>query len=158
VPLSKTTTRAIAASIALVAAGATVAGAAVFHLPMFGFGPTATAGADAAPARPPVAPAHKVRPRVIVRTRYVDDIVHRPAPRASRAPSGAPPSAPPAAAPAPNATQPVSGSTAPAQVGPSIEMPRSDDVVREPEERDHEAAEAGGQSSDTEHAVAETDR
>ena len=38
VPFTKTTIRAFAASIAFVAAGATLAGAAVFHLPVLGFG------------------------------------------------------------------------------------------------------------------------
>ena len=79
VPLTKTTIRALAASIALVAAGATVAGAAVFQLPILGF-------AQARPCRAAVSPGgtHVVTrpaaPVKIVRTRYVDDIVHRPAP------------------------------------------------------------------------------
>src|SRR4051794_10594294 len=36
--LNRTTTRALAASVAMVAAGGTVAGAAVFHIPVLGFG------------------------------------------------------------------------------------------------------------------------
>jgi hypothetical protein len=81
-PLKTSTTRALAASLAFVAAGATVAGAAVFHLPVLGFG-----RAPSAHAAVPVTPvaARKVVPRKVVRTRIVTDIVHRPAP-----PSAAP--------------------------------------------------------------------
>lgn len=79
--LDKTTTRAFAASIALVLAGAVVAGAAVFHLPILGFG---SAGAESTVPHPsPSTTAHGVQPRVIVRTKYVDDVVHRPAPATS---------------------------------------------------------------------------
>lgn len=78
---TKTTIRALAASAVLVAAGSTVAGAAAFHLPILGFG-AAPASASPTPASvKPAAPAARraVRPRKIVKTRYVDDIVHRPA-------------------------------------------------------------------------------
>ena len=77
-PFTKTTARAFAASIAFVVAGATLAGAAVFHLPVLGFS-SASASAAPAPVRKVLA-THKVAPRKIVRIRYVDDVVHRPAP------------------------------------------------------------------------------
>ncbi len=80
VPLNKTTTRALAASIAFVAAGTTVAGVAVFHLPVLGFGRAAAASAATAPVRSGHTVIRKVAPIKVVRTRYVDDIVHRPAP------------------------------------------------------------------------------
>ncbi|HTL87658.1 MAG TPA: hypothetical protein VL856_20915 [Acidimicrobiia bacterium] len=79
-PLTQTTTRALAASIAVVAAGATIAGAAVFHLPVFGFGSTSAANAATAPVRSAPTTTNAVAPIKVVRTRYVDDIVHRPAP------------------------------------------------------------------------------
>jgi hypothetical protein len=79
VPFTKTTTRALAASIALVAAGATVAAAAVFQLPILGFGHATVASASAVPARVVVV-RRRVEPKVIVKVRYVDDIVHRRAP------------------------------------------------------------------------------
>ncbi len=81
--LTTTSVRALAASIAIVASGATFAGAAVFHLPILGFGRTgvASAAAPATTAATIAKPlAHKVRPKVIVKTRVVTDIVHRPAP------------------------------------------------------------------------------
>jgi len=74
-PLKTSTTRALAASIAFAAAGATCASAAVFHLPVLGFG-RAPKSHVAAPVIPVV--ARKVEPRKIVRTRIVTDIVHRP--------------------------------------------------------------------------------
>ncbi len=85
---TKTTTRALAASIAIVAAGATVAAAAVFQLPILGFGSPAVASASATPVKPTttVAP-RKVVPRIIVKTRYVDDIVHRRAVASARVPA-----------------------------------------------------------------------
>ncbi len=81
-PLTKTTIRALAASTAFVAAGVTLAGAAIFHVPVLGFSRASAATRSAAP---PVDAAVAVRRRTvapvkIVRTRYVDDIVHRPAP------------------------------------------------------------------------------
>jgi hypothetical protein len=83
VPFTKTTTRALAASIALVAAGATVAAAAVFQLPILGFGHASIAAASAVPARAVV--QRSVEPKVIVKVRYVDDIVHRRAPASTNA-------------------------------------------------------------------------
>lgn len=89
--LTKSTTRALAASVVFVAAGATVAGAAVFQLPILGFGPANVASASASTphVRPPVAAVpRKVAPKVVVKTRYVDDVVHRRAPeRAYPAPT-----------------------------------------------------------------------
>jgi hypothetical protein len=78
VPFTKTTAQAFAAAIAFVVAGAALAGAAVFHLPVLGFS-SPSASAAPAPVRKVLA-AHKVAPRRTVRTRYVDDVVHRPAP------------------------------------------------------------------------------
>jgi hypothetical protein len=77
---TKTKTRALAASVAFVAAGATVAGAAVFQLPILGFGRAQVASATATPvdAKPAVTVVRrKIEPKVVVRTRYVTDIVHR---------------------------------------------------------------------------------
>ena len=76
--VTKTTAQAFAASIAFIVAGAVVAGAAVFHLPVLGFS-APSASAAPAPVRKVLA-THKVTPRRIVRIRYVDDVVHRPAP------------------------------------------------------------------------------
>ena len=77
-PLNRTTTRALAASVALVAAGGTVAAAAVFHLPVLGFGP---ANAGATPQQVAAVSFHadatKTAPIRVVRTRFVDQIVHR---------------------------------------------------------------------------------
>jgi hypothetical protein len=78
VPFTKTTARAFAASIAFVVAGATLAGAAVFHVPVLGFS-SAAASSTPTPVRKVLA-IHKVAPRKIVRVRYVDEVVHRPAP------------------------------------------------------------------------------
>ncbi|HEY5011369.1 MAG TPA: hypothetical protein VIK61_01525, partial [Acidimicrobiia bacterium] len=127
-PLNRTTTRALAASVALVAAGGTVAGAAVFHIPVLGFGAsnagaTATQFAQVAAVRPRA--ATKVMPRRVVKTRYVDQIVHHqsawsgssattaastaPAPAATAAPSHveqAPTSTPPTMDPNPPAEPP----------------------------------------------------
>ena len=88
--LTKTTTRAFAASLALVAAGGTIAGAAVFHLPILGFGraDAASANGRAAAAKRPLRSLDKAQPKVIVKTRYVDVIVHVPHRRARRAPPG----------------------------------------------------------------------
>ena len=83
--LTKTTTRAFAASLALVAAGGTIAGAAVFHLPILGLGRADAASAKVAPAPKPAAVAHKARRKVVVKTRYADVIVHVPAPSAPAA-------------------------------------------------------------------------
>ena len=77
-PLNRTTTRALAASVALVAAGGTVAGAAVFHIPVLGFG-ASNAGAAATQfvqASAVRTSATKALPRRVVKTRYVDQIVH----------------------------------------------------------------------------------
>ena len=76
-PLTKSTIRALAASIALVAAGATVAAAAVFQLPILGFA-QAHASAAVSPGGTHVV-TRPAAPVKIVRTRYVYDIVHRPA-------------------------------------------------------------------------------
>jgi hypothetical protein len=84
VPLTKTTIRALAASIAFIAAGATLAGAAVFHLPVLGFHSASVASATP-PSTPRALTAHrKIAPRKIVRIRYVDIVVHRPAPPYTR--------------------------------------------------------------------------
>jgi hypothetical protein len=101
VHFTKTTTRALAVSVALVASGGTVAGAAVFHLPILGFGRTAVAAADTksvTAARPAAAVHRKVQPRTVVKTRYVEDVVHIPAPVAAY--SATPPTALAATTPA----------------------------------------------------------
>ena len=114
-PFNKTTARAFAASIAFVIAGATLAGAAVFHLPVLGFS-SASASAARAPVRKVLA-AHKVTPRRVVRIRYVDDVVHRPAPVSSYparpvAVSYQPPPAPPVVPVLAAAAPPTSPTTA----------------------------------------------
>jgi hypothetical protein len=160
VTLTKTTTRAIAFSIALVAAGATVAGAAVFQLPILGFG-RAAAGATAAPARRPVAP-HKIRPNVIVKTRIVDDIVHRPAPtRAYGAPASTPSPAPMVAVSAANSTA-VTAPTSPAVISG---VPSASAGVRvggrldDGHEREHEDAPGGsGQVANTHAEISVVDQ
>jgi hypothetical protein len=89
--LTKTTTRALAASIAIVSAGATLAGAAVFHLPVLGFRSAAASESSTHRYEQPIA-RHAVRPIAVVRVRYVEDIVHRPAPASSySAPRGVAP-------------------------------------------------------------------
>ena len=148
-PFSKTTTRAFAASVALVAAGATVAGAAVFHLPILGFGSTAVASATVTPTtahHARVAPRHKVKvkPRVIVKIRYVDDIVHRPAPAPAPAPAPVytqPPAAAPSvalvSAPIPAAASPATIAPPPvARTSTTTAAPHTDDGHVEP--ADHE--------------------
>jgi hypothetical protein len=93
VSLNRTTIRALAASVAMVTAGGTVAAAAVFHIPVLGF---AAAGAAPKPVER-VAAVHAVAKRVapirVVKTRYVDEIVHHH----SAAPSTPAPVAPVAA-------------------------------------------------------------
>jgi hypothetical protein len=63
----------------MVAAGGTVASAAVFHLPVLGFGVSNAAASSSPAAR--VATVHPQAPRAVprrvVKTRFVDDIVHR---------------------------------------------------------------------------------
>jgi hypothetical protein len=89
VPLKKTTTRALAASVAFVAAGGTVAGAAVFHLPVLGFGPTNAGATASAVASTTMKKTKTVTPIRVVKTRIVDEIVHRRA--ATRGTAGAAP-------------------------------------------------------------------
>ena len=116
--LTKTTTRAFAASLALVAAGGTIAGAAVFHLPILGLGRADAASAKVAPTAPKAAPvAHKAHRKVIVKTRYADVIVHVPAPSVSGAAGAL--SAPPSAA---RSLQSVP-SSAPYNPGPRVSEP-----------------------------------
>ncbi len=109
--LSRTTVRALAASVVFVAAGATVAAAAVFHLPVLGFGPAPSAAA--ASATPVAAVRDAVTPRKVYKTRYVDDVVHAPAATTPPSSSRGYRSAPGATAAAPTAA-PVTGATAPA--------------------------------------------
>jgi hypothetical protein len=85
VPLTKTTIRALAASVAFVAAGATFAAAAVYHLPVLGFSSASVASAAPSAASQRRAVPRQVAPRKIVRIRYVDVVVHRPAPPAANA-------------------------------------------------------------------------
>jgi hypothetical protein len=84
--LKRSTARAVAASFAIVVAGATFAGAAVFHLPILGFKSRSPVnGVEQRFERPGIVRAQK---RVVVRTRYVDVVVHRPS-----APVAQPPAA-----------------------------------------------------------------
>jgi hypothetical protein len=169
-PLTKTTTRAFAASIAFVAAGATVAGAAVFHLPVLGFGP-ASAATRPLPGRRAVAvEPRKTEPVKIVRTRYVDDVVHRPAPtsayetqraggayRAPRVLVASSYQAPYAQAVAPVVT--AARTAAPEAAAATSTQPRgapTDDAGSEPDDAvtDHTAPQAPGNTPTT--APAET--
>src|SRR5690242_2064464 len=119
--LTKTTTRALAASIAIVSAGATLAGAAVFHLPVLGFRSAAAAGESSVHRYVQPVHRHTVRPIVVVRTRYVDDVVHRPAPASSYSvPRGAAPYPAPRAAAAIASPAPQPGAViAPQLVSPA---------------------------------------
>ena len=86
VQLTKTTTRAFAASLAMVAAGGTIAGAAVFHLPILGLGRADAASAKRRAARRQARRsgcARRLSRKVVVKTRYADVIVHVPAPSAA---------------------------------------------------------------------------
>ncbi len=112
-PFTQTTVRALAASAVLVAAGGTVAGAAVLHAPILGFGRAEAASANAAPASAtPGVPGveRKVRPRVVVKTRYADEIVHRPAASSYARPASAPSSAQEVWSSAPSETAPTTTS------------------------------------------------
>jgi len=117
VPLTKSTIRALAASIALVAAGGTVAAAAVFQLPILGFA-QAPASAAVSPGATPVV-TRPAAPVKVVRTRYVYDIVHRPAPAsaypAARVVATTPPPATLVAAVAVPATSPPAAGALPPQ-------------------------------------------
>ncbi len=99
--LTKTTTRAFAASLAMVAAGGTIAGAAVFHLPILGInGAAASANTASHKADPAVAAAHnKAHRKVVVKTRFADVVVHVPAPSSGTVAAAADVTAPPAPAP-----------------------------------------------------------
>jgi hypothetical protein len=131
VPFTKTTTRALAASVALVAAGATVAAAAVFELPILGFGRATVASASAVPARA-VAVHRRVKPKVIVKVRYVDDVVHRPAPVGTDTGSVLMTASPPAtvtfvSAPVPTPVVPTTIASRPAMLTPPTKAPSTED-------------------------------
>jgi hypothetical protein len=156
VPLTKTTTRAFAASLVMVAAGGTIAGAAVFHLPILGLGRADVASASAAPVAKravPVAPK-KVHPKVIVKTRYADQIVHVPAP--SVASSATPvaaavtsaPAQPPAPSPDPVGTIAEPEETTTTPPSPSTTVAEHDDEG----EHDHEDAAEPDEVEHTHHA------
>lgn len=153
-PLTKTTTRAFAASLAMVAAGGTIAGAAVFHLPILGLGRADVASANASPAVKRAAPVarKKVRAKVIVKTRYADEIVHVPTT------SGAPPAAataPAFAAPAsqPSSTDPVGVVAEPDETttlpSPATTVAEHDDEGEDEHEHEHEEAD---EPDEVEHA------
>jgi hypothetical protein len=126
VPFTKTTTRALAASVALVAAGATVAGAAVFQLPILGFGRANVASATTTAARPkPALVVRKVKPKVVVKTRYVVDIVHRRAPARAANMQAAPVYASTASAPPPTAYVQAPAVTVAAPAPAAIAPPRT---------------------------------
>ena len=134
-PLNRTTTRALAASVALVAAGGTVAGAAVFHLPILGFG-AANAGASSAVVRTvaDVRPAAKIAPIRVVRTRYVDQIVHQHRGAAASRATAPQPSAPVAAASPTAAPTTPPTSTDPVTNPPVVDPPTSNPPVVQPPE------------------------
>jgi len=117
VQLTKTTTRAFAASLAMVAAGGTIAGAAVFHLPILGInGAAASANSTPHTAEPAAAAAHnKAHRRVVVKTRFADVVVHVPAPSSGTVAAAADVTAPsgpaPTMEPAPSTGSHDSGST-----------------------------------------------
>jgi hypothetical protein len=163
VSLTTSSVRALAASIAIVASGATFAGAAVFHLPVLGFGRTGVASA-AAPATTAATIAkprvHKVRPKVIVKTKIVTDIVHRPAPVSAAVHAGwtsAPTVAAPATLPVPVPAAPVTPvvttpSAAPAWSEPEVAETHHHEVERDDAAAEHEthaAAPAGATTTTT---------
>ncbi len=126
-PFTQTTIRALAASAVLVAAGGTVAGAAVLHAPILGFGRAEAASANAAPSSAtPGVPGveRKVRPVVVVKTRYEDEIVHRPAAssyaRAASAPSSAQEVSPASPETAPSTTSPTTASSPTTTMAPPV--------------------------------------
>lgn len=131
-PFTKTTTRALAASVALVAAGATVAAAAVFQLPILGFGRATVASASAVPVRAVVV-RQRVKPKVIVKIRYVDDIVHRPAPVGTDAMRSSQATTPPSAnvayvsTPMPAPAVPTTIASRPAALSAPTKTPSTED-------------------------------
>lgn len=144
---SKTTVRAFAASVALVAAGGTVAGAAVFHWPILGFGRESVASAsDVTRSAVRTVAARKPSPRVIVKTRYVDDVVHRRAPSPAYAPT--PPATAAVAVVAPAAAVTSTSSSTPTTLAPSsttvppTTVPYVDDEGHD--RGDHEGTHGGG--------------
>jgi hypothetical protein len=150
VPFSTTTTRAIAASAAIIAASGTVAGAAVFHVPILGFGRAEIAAATVEPPTnrtPARAPMHSSS-RVIVKTRYVDDIVHRRGRiyAAPTLPTSAPVVAP---AGAPSATSPTStaATTSTTATTTSTSVPRREDDGHDGNE--HDGSVETGHDADT---------
>jgi hypothetical protein len=123
VPFNRTTIRALAASMAMLTAGGTVAAAAVFHLPVLGF---EAAGASASQGHLEAAvvdTAKPVAPRRVVKTRIVTEIVHHhAAASAAAAPTGvaAPASvAPPASAASSGAMVPTAPPVAQPPVAPA---------------------------------------
>lgn len=151
--LTKTTTRALAVSAALVVSAGSIAGAAVFHLPILGLDRTSVASAESTTARPAAVVHRAVKPRRIVKTRYVNDIVHIPAPASASVQSANTQAAvtlsPVAVAPvAPiAASEPAPTTTTVAEPGPTTSVPGSD-VSHADVEGDHEhASEADGTTS-----------
>jgi hypothetical protein len=122
VPLTKTTTRAFAASLAMVAAGGTIAGAAVFHLPILGIN-GAAASTNVAPhtAQAAAAAPKTAHRKVVVKTRVANVIVHVPAPTVGSVSGAATWSAPSSAS---SSMQPES-STGPHVSEPQASAPES---------------------------------
>ena len=144
-PLDRKTARALAASLALVAAGGTVAGAAVFHLPVLGFGP-ANADATARPVAGVSLPkAKKTAPVRVVKTRFVDQIVHKPA--------GGPASAH-LSSDASQTTDPAASAATPSTTMPAVDPPDSPeaggDDIHESDDghEDHDGHEGEGEDGD----------
>jgi hypothetical protein len=171
-PVSRSTSRAIAASVALVIAGGTLAGAAVFHLPILGFGKGATANAAETRAAQPVEKRVVVRspkPRVVLRTRYVNVVVHRRAARPLQPSIGSvgsvgsvgwvPASYAPPLATAPATTRPTAPARTPAYTAPAPTTVTTIPAVtpeREPE--DDSAPPSSGVSTTTTTEPNEVDR
>ena len=113
--LNRTTVRALAASVAMFTAGGTVAAAAVFHLPVLGFGAAGVRAPTAQVERVAAVHAQPVAPIRVVKTRVVNEIVHHHAAAASM-------SAPVASAALPGAAAPGSVSSTSATTAPSPSM------------------------------------
>lgn len=142
--LNRTTTRALAASVALVAAGGTLAGAAVFHIPVLGFG-AANAGATARQIERVASvdtTAKRVAPIRVVKTRFIDQFVHHRAAAAAAAPA-----APAAPAHVRAATRSASHMDEP----PSSTMPPSLDPPSSPPTSGGDDGFEGGSDDGSEH-------
>ena len=153
--LNRTTTRALAASVALVAAGGTVAGAAVFHIPVLGFG-AVNAGATGQVAQVAnVASEKPIAPRRVVKTRFVDQIVHHQAAAShSRGYSSAPSATVAAQSGAPMSPSTTAETTPPPSTNPPVTTPPvTEPPTTAPPQGDdgHESDHGGDHGGDDEH-------